>query len=181
MNITLLSMVATLLSGAVAIFFLWKSKEASKTNKRVSEWFDTEEGGRRSFLYIIGDRYDQSELSENLRSKILKANINIKASEYMAICIAVFAGLWAFSNFVLQLLFPLDLAFSYAIVWIGSKVILKSLSNKRSTELNRQLPEICRMMSKTMKAGLTLTQGSIRLLKKYQDRLGKSLRLYHMN
>lgn len=147
-------------SFVLSIYYWTKLSQSKQTRERVEKMFQEHlEDDRKSFLYIWGDKYDQSELSESLRENLAKANLNIKPSEYAAICIFLFAGLWFVNHFLLQLLFPLDLTLAYIIVWFGSKFFLGSRKNKRAQEFNKQLPEVCRMMSNTIKAGLTLHQG----------------------
>ncbi|WP_416148239.1 type II secretion system F family protein [Salipaludibacillus sp. HK11] len=156
----LLSMSGMLLTFFIACYFYWQSFQSQKAAKRAQLWFENEdEKKRRSFIYLFGDKFDRSELSESLRERLLQADLSMKASEYVAICLSLFAALWLMNHFILQLLFPLDVVLAYFLVWIGSKFFLNSRKSKRSVEFNRQLPEICRMMSNAVKAGMTLHQG----------------------
>lgn len=154
------AMGATLLSFFVFIYFSFLGVLANKSNKRVTKWFTDEKNeGRKSFIFLIGDKYDQSHFAEDLKEKLVKANLQIKPSEYMGILIGLFLLLWIANRFILSLMFPIDLFLAHLLVWAGSYIFLKSKQNKRSEEFNRLLPEICRMMSNTVKAGLTLQQG----------------------
>ncbi|RNA66839.1 type II secretion system F family protein [Alteribacter keqinensis] len=160
MNAAVISLSATFFAFFTAVYFYWESKQAKRAQKRARVWFEAEdEQKRKSFIYLFGDKYDESELSDNLQEKLAHANMSMKASEYAAVCILLFAVLWFLHHFLLQLLFPLDVVLAYFLVWGGSKLFLNSKKNKRSNEFNKQLPEICRMMSNTVKAGMTLHQG----------------------
>ncbi|WP_078595335.1 type II secretion system F family protein [Evansella clarkii] len=160
MNPAVISLSATFFAFSVFLYYYVMGKQAKKSIKRVNSWFHTEEEKKRkSFIYLFGDRFDSSEISEALRKKLMQANLPIKASEYAAVCILIFAVLWFVCHFLLQLLFPLDMVLAYIFVWAGSKIYLNSRKDKRAADFNKQLPEICRMMSNTVKAGMTLHQG----------------------
>ncbi|WP_026691112.1 type II secretion system F family protein [Alteribacter aurantiacus] len=160
MNGAVVSLSATLFAFFTAAYFYWEASQTKRAQKRASRWFEAEgEQKRKSFIYLFGDKYDESELSSSLKEKLAHANLSMKASEYGAICILIFAALWFVNRFLLQLLFPLDLVMAYLLVWGGSKIFLNSRKNKRSNDFNKQLPEVCRMMSNTVKAGMTLHQG----------------------
>ncbi|GAK06092.1 Flp pilus assembly protein TadB [Geomicrobium sp. JCM 19037] len=161
------------LSGIIAVFYMVTSIQKQKASKRMEPWFeDPNNPKRRSFVFLIGDRYDRSLLSESLRDRLMKANLGIKASEYAGICILIFAVLWVFNNFILNMIFPVDFIIAFAIVWGGSTYYLKSKRNKRAEDFNKQLPEVCRMMSNTIKAGLTLQQGIQMVSKEVKDPIG---------
>jgi tight adherence protein B len=89
----------------------------------------------------------------------VQADLKLKPSEYMGIYFMTFAFIWFVNHFLLELDFPLDATLAYFIVWLGSKMYLNSRQNKRSESFNKQLPEVCRMMSNAIKAGLTIPQG----------------------
>jgi tight adherence protein B len=144
----------------LAIYFIKRSSSNKQVKKHMESWFVNEKKKERSsFIVGIGDKYDQSELAEELSKKLVQAHIPLKASEYAGICIMLFFLLWFVNHFILSLVFPLDASISYFIVWLGSKFLLKSRQNKRSENFNKQLPNICRMMSNSVKAGLTIPQG----------------------
>ncbi|WP_134687247.1 type II secretion system F family protein [Brevibacillus migulae] len=160
MNPILYGLIATFFSLSICFYYLWVNSESRKTQKRVEQWFELErKKERRSRIFVFGDRYDQSMLSEKLRNRLAKADLRIKASEYTAICLLLFGLLWALTHYFLELLFPLDAVVAQIIVWVGSTYFLNSRKNRFIDHFDKQLPEVCRMMSSTIKAGLTLHQG----------------------
>src|SRR5690606_33018267 len=135
-------------------------KNANKANKKIEKWFNTElSKERKSSIILIGDKYDQSELAEDLKKKLIQADIQLKPSEYVGICILLFGSFLFVGHFLFKLIFIINITLAYLIIWFGSKLFLKSRQNQLTEKLNRQLPEVCRMMSNTMKAGLTIPQG----------------------
>ncbi|MDQ0337877.1 tight adherence protein B [Caldalkalibacillus uzonensis] len=172
MGLIYLALSTSILIVCVSIYYALQYRQSKKASKRVRCWFEDGETKRKSFIFIIGDKYDQSELSESLRDKLTKANINMKASEYAGICVLIFLVLWAVNHFILALLFPLDMVLAHVLVWGGSTLFLKSRQNKRSQAFNQQLPDICRMMANTVKAGLTLQQGIDMVAKELKEPAG---------
>ncbi|WP_404453917.1 type II secretion system F family protein [Virgibacillus necropolis] len=156
LKVSIAGMIFALIIG---IFYLKQVHEKKASKKRVDTWFESNKKERRSFLFLIGDKYDNSEFAEVLSKKLVHGNLKLKPSEYTGLCIILFGGLWFLNHNVLKLFFPLDITLAYFLVWLGSKMFLKSRQNKRTEEMNKQLPEICRMMGNAVKAGLTIPQG----------------------
>jgi tight adherence protein B len=143
-----------------ALYYLGKNWRVKSSSKRMGKWFERKEKtSRKSVVFLIGDRFDQSELSEGLRAKLEQADVRLKASEYAAICLVATALLWAVNHLVLQLLFPLDITVAHTVVWLVSKYLLFTRKNRRAENFNKQLPEVCRLIGNTMKAGLSIHQG----------------------
>ncbi|MEH7526063.1 type II secretion system F family protein, partial [Bacillus sp. JJ1503] len=127
--------------------------------KRMDNWFDREkEFERKSFVLLIGDKYDSSELASELKKKLIQGNITLKPSEYMGIYILLLALFTFMNHFLFGLFLLMSVLVSYLIVSIGSRFYLNSRRNKRTESFNKQLPEICRMMSNGIKAGQTIPQ-----------------------
>lgn len=159
---TLLSFVltASIFSFLVSFFYVVKIYQSMKTRKRMKQWFETkEEKRRKSFIFALGDRFDDSLMAEELDKKLKQGALPLKPSEYAALCIVLFIVLWFISQTILELMFPVDMMVSYLIVRISSNIYLKTKREKRSEAFNQQLPDICRMLGNTVKAGLTLQQG----------------------
>lgn len=164
----------------IAFYYIWKRVNTKQVHRRIKPWFKEYDGeGRHSFFLTLGDKYDQSEMSESLRKRLVQANLTIKASEYAGICILVFFILWAVFALIFQFVFPLDLALAHIAVWLSSKIYLNSRKSKRAMDFNKQLPEICRMLSGTTKAGLTLNQGIERIGKELAAPAGPEFRTLH--
>lgn len=125
----------------------------------MDNWFDREnEFERKSFVLLIGDKYDSSELASELKKKLIQGNITLKPSEYMGIYILLLALFTFMNHFLFGLFLLMSVLVSYLIVSIGSRFYLNSRRNKRTESFNKQLPEICRMMSNGIKAGQTIPQ-----------------------
>ncbi|MBP1917297.1 tight adherence protein B [Lederbergia galactosidilyticus] len=160
MNAIWISSGATIFSLCLSIYYFLYYKNTQKTKKRVEDWFEGEaDKERKSAILLIGDKYDRSEMAQELQKKLIQADISLKPSEYMGICFFLFFAILFSGHFLFKLIFVINLTLAYFIVWLGSKMFLKSRQNKLTERLNQQLPEICRMMSNTMKAGLTIPQG----------------------
>jgi tight adherence protein B len=153
-----------LLSGSIftfitGIFYIVNGRKARDTVKRVDSWFEQgKKAERKSFVLLIGDKFDSSELSESLQKKLVQADLALKPSEYSGIYILLLALLTFINVFILGLYVFIGFLFAYVIVALGSKFFLNSRKGKRMDTFNEQLPEICRMMSNGIKAGQTIPQ-----------------------
>ncbi|UOE92262.1 MULTISPECIES: type II secretion system F family protein [Bacillaceae] len=160
MNMALLSLTSSIVCFFAFVFYLIQSFRMKKTTKRVENWFENENSKvRKSFILGIGDKFDQSEFAQDLSIKLTRANLKLKPSEYAGTCLLLFLTMVFIGYHFMQLVFLLSLIVSYLVVWVGSKFFLNSRQNKRTELVNKQLPEICRMLSNSVKAGLTIPQG----------------------
>lgn len=160
MTVAWISASAAIFSFFVFVYYVIQSVVARNTRKRVDDWFERErEQERKSTILLIGDKYDNSELAEELKKKLIQADLRLKPSEYVGICLFLFGALLFVGHFLFQLIFIVNVTVAYFVVWLGSKMFLRSRQNRRTESFNKQLPEICRMMSNTVKAGLTIPQG----------------------
>lgn len=153
-----LSIIGLFLSTALSIYYIVKVFQQKSTNKRYEAWFEHHNQERKSFILLIGDKFDDSELAEELSKKLIRANITLKPSEYIGLSSLVFFVLWFVNSRFLALFFPLDIILAYFLVWLGSRLFLQSRQDRLSEEMNKQLPEICRMIANAVKAGLTIPQ-----------------------
>jgi tight adherence protein B len=159
MTAALLLLTGCIFFFIIGLFYIVQGRNTRGTVKRVDKWFDKDANQeRKSFVLLIGDRFDRSELSDELKRKLYQGNIPLKPSEYMGIYILLLALLTFINHFVLGLYIIMAILFAYLIVSLGSKFYLNSTKNKRTDVFNKQLPEICRMMSNGIKAGQTIPQ-----------------------
>ena len=159
MTTALLLLTGCIFFFLIGVFYIVQSRNTRGTVKRVDQWFDKSDSQeRKSFVLLIGDRFDRSELSDELERKLYQGNIPLKPSEYMGIYILLLALLTFINHFVLGLYIIMAIMFAYLIVSLGSKFYLNSTKNKRTEIFNKQLPEVCRMMSNGIKAGQTIPQ-----------------------
>lgn len=167
----------TIFSVMISAYYLFQSAQTNKATKRIEPWFeDPDIPKRRSWVFGIGDWYDRSELSDSLQQKLLKADINLKASEYAGICIVIFIVLSVLNSYIFNMIFPINLIMALLIVWGGSTFFLRNKRSKRSEAFNKQLPEVCRMMSNTVKAGLTIQQGIQMVSKELKEPIGSEFK-----
>lgn len=143
----------------ISIYFFLKARKIKGTAKRVDEWYENESTlERKSFVLVIGDKFDQSELAKDLQRKLIQANLSLKPSEYQGIYILLLALMTFIFNQFLGLYIVMSLLIALIMIAVGSKFFLKSRKNKRTESFEKQLPEICRMMSNGIKAGQTIPQ-----------------------
>lgn len=136
-----------------------QSRKTRQTFKQVNSWFEKKrQQERKSFVLVIGDKFDDSELAETLKKKLIQGDIPLKPSEYMGIYILLLSALTFVNVVFLGLYMLMGFLFAYLIVAVGSKMFLNSRKNKRTESFNKQLPEVCRMMANGIKAGQTIPQ-----------------------
>jgi len=143
----------------ISVYYLLRGKRQKETRKRVDTWFETDlQKERNSVVLLLGDFFDRSELSQELEKKLKQANLSLKPSEYMGIYVLLLCIFTFINHFLLGLYLLMSLLVAYLIVMGSSKAFLSSRKNKRTDSFNSQLPEICRTMANSIKAGQTIPQ-----------------------
>ncbi|MDQ0157126.1 type II secretion system F family protein [Robertmurraya andreesenii] len=159
MNASWMALTGSIFTMIAGIYYMVQGSRTRRAYKEINHWFEKKkQQERKSFVLLIGDKFDDSELAETLKKKLVQGDIPLKPSEYMGIYILLLAALTFVNVVFLGLYFLMSLLFAYLIVAVGSKLYLNSRKNKRTESFNGQLPEVCRMMANGIKAGQTIPQ-----------------------
>lgn len=114
---------------------------------------------RKSFIILLGERFDHSAYGKKLEAKLRKVSIVLTPSEF---CSMILVG-GLIVTLVLNLLFKFSILISSVISIIVMVVIIQMLfiirRNKYHEKLNEQLSEVCSTLSNATRSGMTLTQG----------------------
>lgn len=125
--------VLTLLCGAY--FYLGYRSRKREWKGRINKWFP--EDKRKSFISVIGDRFDRSKLAESLTEKLQNANIPILPSEYLGIYVLGLLALFVLFNNMFKLSTILSIVIPVLIlVATHPLVFLLEKTNTRSDLMN---------------------------------------------
>ncbi|MBS4175847.1 type II secretion system F family protein [Bacillus sp. FJAT-49736] len=147
--------VFSLLIGSY-LFLGYRSKKR-EWRQKLSQWYPEEK--RKSFISVLGDRFDNSTRAEPLANKLQNANIPLLPSEYIGIhglgFLVFFVFLYNF--FHIPAFFTLIIS---VIILVASHFLLFYMrKNKYEERLNEQLSDICRLLGNAARSGLTVIQG----------------------
>lgn len=157
--ILLIIFVAALcLSLAIMEMAVTRSKW-KKLNERIKPMYQTETVETNTLLSRLKRRVNRSEYAKELDHGLKGADMKLTPFDWLAIQLGVFAGLAVILHVIVRLEFPFELLASWLLTGVGAKQFLKSRRSKLSQELSKQLPELCRMVSSCVRAGLSLQQG----------------------
>ncbi|MFB4169311.1 type II secretion system F family protein [Virgibacillus sp. JSM 102003] len=154
--------IFAILAALCFIFFLayWLDYRRTKRNwRKNAEHFYKPDLERKSFIVLIGDRYDQSDMAQPMFEKLKQANIPLTPSEFIATQFVSLMGI----ILLLMNMFSIKLLLSVFIALIllegGKRVLFAVRKNKMHERLVDQLPEICRILANSTRSGMTLNQG----------------------
>ncbi|MEK5176256.1 type II secretion system F family protein [Heyndrickxia sp. FSL W8-0496] len=152
----LYSLAVLFLLWAFYIFLGYRSKKRAWGNK-VNEWFPEEK--RKSFISVVGDRFDQSKQAEALSNKLIGANVPLLPSEYLGIHILGFFILFILLGKFFKTSASINILISIGILIGAHFVMFYMRKNKYEERFNDQLSDICRLLGSAAKSGLTISQG----------------------
>ena len=138
-------------------FYLGYRKEKTELKKQYKDWFQSEE--RKSYIVVLGDLYDNTELGKNLRVKLVQANIPLQSSEFLAIILLIGISLFVFLSILFKLSAISSLMIAIVLTILGYYLIFIIRKNKYMEMMNDQLAEVCRILANSTKAGMTIHQG----------------------
>jgi tight adherence protein B len=139
-------------------FYLDHRKEKRDWKKNVNDFYSNGEK-RKSFIVLLGDRYDRTESAKPLYEKLRSANITLTPSEYIGAQIVTFMGLVILLRNFFSLSFFISLIVSLLVLEGGKRILFLVRKNKLKQRLAEQLPEICRLLANATRSGMTLNQG----------------------
>ena len=158
-------MAVSILSSLSVLFAVWgvynllgyRSAKRDWKNK-VEEWYGARQE-RKSFIVLMGDRFDKTAHAQKISQKLLQANIPLMASEFYGILLV---GVMAIT-FLLHNFFKIGLLPSVVITIMAMAAVRFLVffvrKNKFKERMNAQLPEVCRILANATRSGMTLTQG----------------------
>ncbi|RCW65844.1 type II secretion system F family protein [Saliterribacillus persicus] len=158
MTAAILACVATLLFIIGITYQLDFRKEKREWRKKAEDFYHPD-GKRRSFIVVLGDRYDQTEAAKPMFEKLKASNIPLTPSEFIGAQIVALMGLILVLANMFKLHLLLSLFVSVALLEGGKRVIFMVRKNKMRERLADQLPEICRILANSTRSGMTLNQG----------------------
>ncbi|UFJ39247.1 type II secretion system F family protein [Brevibacillus humidisoli] len=158
MTISILFSLAVLLGiWGIYDYLSYRSKK-SEWKKKAEEWYDVK-STRKSFIIVWGDRFDQTAHAKEIEKKLKKANLPLAPSEFYGILLVGSMGIAFFLNNVVGLSFPYNVLGGVAAMYVIQSIMFFVRRNKYQQRLNDQLPEICRLLANSLRAGMTLQQG----------------------
>ncbi|WP_100009939.1 type II secretion system F family protein [Lentibacillus sediminis] len=149
-----LAVLSLLLCG---YFFLGYRSQKKEWKQKVKRWFPEEE--RKSFISKWGDRFDERESSDKLRSKLHNANLKLLPSEYLGILITGFLALFIMFYQIFGMVFYLSILLPAALLFAANYLLFYFRKNSYEMRFNDQLSEICRILGNAARSGLTINQG----------------------
>jgi len=114
---------------------------------------------RKSFIVLLGDRFDQTKWAIPMKHKLQKANIPLAPSEFLGMMLVGGMAVAIFFNMVFDIRFPLNILIAIATVLVIYWMLFVIRRNKYIERLNGQLSEVCRLLAGSTRAGMTVNQG----------------------
>jgi tight adherence protein B len=130
----------------------------NRLNERLKPMLLENADAKNTRLARLKRRVNRSEYVREIDVALKGADLKLTAFDWLALQAGAFALLELLFHTMIRIEFPFDLLVSWMVVVLGAKQVLKARQNKLSQELNKQLPELCRMVASCIRAGLSLPQ-----------------------
>ena len=114
---------------------------------------------RKSFLVVLGDRFDQSRYAEKMHVKLQQANVPLTPSEFYGMLIVGGMAVTVLSNSMFNIVYPQNVLIAIAVMTAAYFTLFAIRKNKYQERFNAQLAEVCRLLGNAARAGMTINQG----------------------
>ncbi|MHA6482828.1 type II secretion system F family protein [Paenibacillus sp. strain BS8-2] len=130
----------------------------SRLNERLRPMYKENTVSSNSWFARFKRRVNRSEYVREVDIALKSADMKLSAFDWIAMQIGAFVLLMLLFQTVIIIQFPFNILVSWLVVILGAKQVISARQNKLSQELNKQLPELCRMVGSCIRAGLSLPQ-----------------------
>lgn len=154
----LLSTCSTFAFLIAIYYFLGYRKEKKEWRKKVYDFY-YEGKKRKSFIVLLGDRFDKTEMAVPIEEKLRASNIPFTPSEYMGALVVAYLGIVFMLQSFFNIEFPTNWAVAALVLEGGRRLLFLLRKNVMKQRIIEQLPEICRTLANATRSGMTLTQG----------------------
>lgn len=114
---------------------------------------------RKSFIIILGERFDQTDYGKKLNLKLRKINLFLTPSEFCSMLIVGGMAVVMVLNKVFNFEFLMSVIFAVIAIIAISQLLFIIRRNKYQEKLNEQLSEVCGTLANATRSGMTINQG----------------------
>ncbi|NMH67389.1 hypothetical protein HF072_01030 [Bacillus sp. RO3] len=139
-------------------FFLEYRKEKREWRRKVHDFYSNGEK-RKSYIVLLGNRFDRTETAQPIYEKLRAANIPLTPSEYFGAQVVALMGFVVVLGNFFNLHFLISIFVSLMFLEGGKRLMFLLRKNIVKQRLAQQLPEICRLLANATRSGMTLNQG----------------------
>ncbi|MCA1066575.1 type II secretion system F family protein [Rossellomorea sp. AcN35-11] len=150
--------LATLVLMIALNFFLEYRKEKREWRRKVHDFYSNGEK-RKSYIVLLGNRFDRTETAQPIYEKLRAANIPLTPSEYFGAQVVALMGFVVVLGNFFNLHFLISIFVSLMFLEGGKRLMFLLRKNIVKQRLAQQLPEICRLLANATRSGMTLNQG----------------------
>lgn len=157
----------------IGIYYLLGYRKEKKEWRKKTHQFYLEGEKRKSVIVLWGSKFDETETAKEMEVKLQDANIPFTPSEFCGALIVSYMGiLFVLVNFF-NVPTLIAVVLSLLLLEAGRRMLFKIRKDRRRQILVDQLPDICRLLANSTRAGMTLNQG-IQLVAKEMAEPAKS-------
>lgn len=158
------SLSVSLIYSLAVLFLIWSAynflgyrAKKREWRQKVGEWYKG--GNRKSYIVVLGDRFDQTKTAEPLARKLQQANIVLTPSEYLGMHILGLLSLIVIFGSMFKIPFPINTFIAVGLLYFVHIMLFSLRKNKYEERFNNQLADICRLLGNAARSGMTINQG----------------------
>jgi len=138
-------------------FYLGYRGKKREWKQQLSKMYPEEK--RKSYISVLGDRFDESENSDKLKAKLLNANVKLLPSEYIGVLVIGYMTLAVMLYSIFNISLNISILVPFILVAVAHYLLFFIRKNSYQKRFNGQLSEICRLLGNASRSGMTINQG----------------------
>lgn len=158
-GILALVFVAALLGSLGAMEIFTVRKRNGELEKALKPIYLGDGAGRNGLAKRASDRLSRTDYGHEIQAQLHAANLGLTPLQWLVIRAGALVILSLLLSKLLSMSFPYNVLIAYPVLSYGAKSWLAARRAKLAQQINRQLPEICRMLASCVRAGMSIQQG----------------------
>lgn len=151
-------------------YFYFKKKQSIKERMKKLQLHLNSQGENK--LTVMANYFNETKLGKKLYHALNRSNVAINPWQFLLISMVINFIIFYLLDLLLNIGWILELSFSLLIVKFGIGKFLIIRENQVVENVNKQLPEVGRLLSSAIRAGLNIQQGIELVAHEIKDPMG---------
>lgn len=179
-HLVLLAVFIAVSAGVYTLFeMIAVRKGMNAVKKNTKHLYNPELHQKPSLLQRLETKYNHSDYGQEIQETLKTANVDLSPAKWML----VYSFSWLAVTLLLQLLlgigFPFNVLIAYLIVKVVVWRVFKSREGRLLKLVDKQLPDVCRLLASSVRAGLSINQGIENVAREIKAPLGPIFKSIH--
>ncbi|WP_164985006.1 type II secretion system F family protein [Ammoniphilus sp. CFH 90114] len=147
-------------------------KFLKQLNKQIKPLYREDAYVSHSLFDKLAAKFNKSEYGKEIEVTLKASNLRLTPFQWILIYVTTWLVLSYLALLLLGVTFPYQFLLAYLVLKLSVKKWFESRQSKLAQAVNQQLPEVCRLMGSSIRAGLSIQQSIEMVAKEMKKPVG---------